>query len=139
MSHDEPLNRLQVFQTPSKICAGNVDCQHLSTTSVCRKIIFPRLFLGIETPENFETETAPSFLDSLHLEEAGRWSAAAHELLMQNGIEAGRLGQAIFNALKFGRASCLLCKQVYCPSVLFHLFDELKETPCWDLCCTRGL
>ena len=70
MSHDEPLNRLQVFQTPSKICAGNVDCQHLSTTSVCRKIIFPRLFLGIETPENFETETAPSFLDSLHLEEA---------------------------------------------------------------------
>ena len=70
MSHDEPLNRLQVFQTPFKICAGNVDCQHLSTTSVCRKIIFPRLFLGIETPENFETETAPSFLDSLHLEEA---------------------------------------------------------------------
>ena len=44
MSHDEPLSRLQVFQTPSKICAGNVDCQHLPTTSVCRKIIFPRLF-----------------------------------------------------------------------------------------------
>ena len=44
MSHDEPLSRLQVFQTPSKICAGNVDCEHLSTTSVCRKIIFPRLF-----------------------------------------------------------------------------------------------
>ena len=62
---------LQVFQTPSKICAGNVDCQQLSTTSVCRKIIFPRLFFGIETPKNFETETASSFLDSLHLE-AGR-------------------------------------------------------------------
>jgi len=70
---------------------------------------------------------------------SGRWSAAAQELLMQNGIDAGRLGQAIFNALKFGRASCLLCKQVYWPSVPFHVFDELIETPCWDLCCTRGL
>ena len=27
-------------------------------------------FFWIETPEKFETETAPSFLDSLHLEEA---------------------------------------------------------------------
>jgi len=31
---------------------------------------FSHDFFWIETPENFETETAPSFLDSLHLEEA---------------------------------------------------------------------
>ena len=59
-------SKLHLIQRCSTLPLQGANCQQHPFAEKS----FSHDFFWIETPENFETETAPSFLDSLHLEEA---------------------------------------------------------------------
>ena len=70
---------------------------------------------------------------------SGRWSAAAQGVAHAKRDRIWTAGSSHFQCAEV-RTSLLsaMQAQVYWPSVPFHVFDEFVETPCWDLCCTRG-